>query len=190
MASNAPAKCQYCDGVAIAHLDARLVVLDASALPPSLPPLEAYHPQRVELCAVHLEQMVDEGPGLEARLTERRVLRVVGGSSAKAVGTAAAPETEEQWRAARIEEFASVVVTVWDRCIELGQKPGVSPADMDALRSVLGIPEVTGGPLTDAAREIDPSLHGPRCECGHVRLDHWGPCSFPGCLCLEYRTEP
>ncbi len=40
--------------------------------------------------------------------------------------------------------------------------------------------------LTDVASRIDPSLHGPRCECGHVRLDHWGDCVYPGCPCGKY----
>ncbi len=179
--------CQYCQGASVARLEAQLVVLDASALPTSLPPLGELRPHAFELCAVHLTQMVREGPGMESRLEGRRILRVVGGT--EAVGVETQPKTEEQWRAERIEEFASVVVAVWDRCVELGCKPEVSPADKDALRSVLGMQEVSWGPLTEAAREIDPSLHGPRCKCGHVRLDHWGPCSFPGCLCPEYRKD-
>lgn len=48
-----------------------------------------------------------------------------------------------QTRAERIEEKAAVLMAVWDRFIELGHKPEVSPADMDVLRYALelDIPE-------------------------------------------------
>ena len=40
-------------------------------------------------------------------------------------------------RAKSIQEKAAVVVAVWDRFVELGHKPEVSPSDMDALRHAL-----------------------------------------------------
>jgi hypothetical protein len=43
-------------------------------------------------------------------------------------------------RAERVEEKAAVLVAVWDRFVELGHKPEVSPADMDALRFALALP--------------------------------------------------
>lgn len=44
-------------------------------------------------------------------------------------------------RAERIEQKAAVLVTTWDRFVELGYKPEVSPADMDALRHAVALPK-------------------------------------------------
>ena len=57
---------------------------------------------------------------------------------------------------------------------------------------------LAGGAITKEAAASDPSLHGPRCMCDHVRFDHYplfdpalssGPCGFPGCDCDDYRER-
>ena len=63
-------------------------------------------------------------------------------ATAVEIAMAALDELEEEnrqlhagaLRAKRIEARAAVVVAVWDRFVELGYKPEVSPADIDALR--------------------------------------------------------
>jgi hypothetical protein len=43
--------------------------------------------------------------------------------------------------------------------------------------------------LSPPTQLTDASLHGPRCVCGHVRLDHFGQCCFEGCKCKVFAKD-
>jgi len=55
-----------------------------------------------------------------------------------------------------------------------------------ALDKAVAVLQASRPQITEIASKVHHSLHGPLCECGHVRLDHWGPCCFDGCHCSKY----
>ena len=81
--------------------------------------------------------------------------------------------------ASTLSALSTFTVRLARRCIEKGQEvAGIVPRPN--VR-----PETPS--LSPEAQNCHPSLHGPPCRhCGHVRLDHWGPCAFEGCDCTSY----